>query len=111
MKDAIPFSVIREEWMRKPGFKEGYEAYIEESSLVDALYQAQVQSGITEVELAEKMGIPLSALRRLMGGRSNPSFNTLRRLAAATGTKVRIQFEPIAKEGGPKKPKNEKTRK
>ena len=83
--DTIPFSVIREQWMKKPGFKEAYDALEEEFNLVDALYQAQVQSGLTETELAEKMGIPLSAFRRLMGGRGNPSFKTLCRLAAATG--------------------------
>ena len=109
--DTIPFSVIREQWMKKPGFKEAYDALEEEFNLVDALYQAQVQSALTETELAEKMGIPLSALRRLMGGRSNPSFKTLCRFAAATGTKVRIRFEPVAKEASPKKPKARKVRK
>ncbi len=36
---------------------------------------------------------------RLEGGRANPSVNTLRRFAKATGTRLKIAFEPAKARG------------
>ena len=40
------------------------------------------------------MGIHVTAIMRLEGWRSNPSVKTLRRVAEATGTKLKISFVP-----------------
>jgi transcriptional regulator with XRE-family HTH domain len=40
------------------------------------------------------MGTSQAAVARLESGRSNPSIKTLQRYAVATGTRLRIVFEP-----------------
>jgi transcriptional regulator with XRE-family HTH domain len=42
------------------------------------------------------MGTTQSVIARLEGGKSRPSTTTLERLARATGTRLRIAFEPVA---------------
>jgi transcriptional regulator with XRE-family HTH domain len=40
------------------------------------------------------MGTTQSAIARLEGGKTRPSTATLEKLAAATGTRLKIAFEP-----------------
>lgn len=65
-----------------------------------ALIRARGEADLSQEQLAERMETSQSAVARLEEGRSNPSLNTLRRLAKATGTRLRIAFEPI--EGAPR---------
>ena len=48
-----------------------------------------------EQELAERMGTTQSAVARLEGWTTNPSVNTLRKFAEATGTRLVVSFEPV----------------
>ena len=45
-------------------------------------------------ELAERMNTSQSSIARLESGRSRPSTRTLEKLAAATGSKLRIILDP-----------------
>jgi len=96
-EEWIPFSEIREEWMKKPGFKEDYDAYVAECNVADTLMQVRANAKLSQVELAELMGTSQSTIARLESGRGNPSIATLERFAAATGTQMRLTFEPIRK--------------
>ncbi|HMD83576.1 MAG TPA: helix-turn-helix transcriptional regulator, partial [Terriglobia bacterium] len=55
---------------------------------------ARNRVGLTQAELARKMGTTQPVLARLEGGRAHPSMRTLERLARATGTRLLIRFEP-----------------
>ena len=56
-------------------------------------------AGLTQEQLAQRMHTTQSAVARLESGRTRPSTSTLERLAQATGTKLKINFEPIAVRG------------
>jgi ribosome-binding protein aMBF1 (putative translation factor) len=93
-KTFIPATVLFEEWRKDPEYVAAYDALEEEFALANALIGARAHAGLTQEELAERMGTSQSAIARLESGRSRPSTTTLARLAAATGTKLRVSFVP-----------------
>lgn len=83
-----------EEWRKDPVYRCEYEALKEEFAIARAVIAARVHAGLTQEELASRMGTSQSAIARLEGGKSRPSTATLEKLAAATGTRLKIEFEP-----------------
>jgi transcriptional regulator with XRE-family HTH domain len=51
---------------------------------------------LTQEQLAERMHTTQSVIARLEGGHVRPSTRTLERFAQATGTRLKISFEPVA---------------
>jgi transcriptional regulator with XRE-family HTH domain len=87
------FRELHEEWMKNPIYRPKYDALDEEFTLAATLIRARSEAGLTQEQLAEKMGTTQSVIARLESGRTNPSAKTLERLARATGTRLRISFE------------------
>lgn len=85
---------LHKEWMKDPAYKSEFDALEEEFRLADAIIEARVRAGLTQDELALRMETTQSAIARLESGRALPSGRTLKRLADATGTRLRISFEP-----------------
>jgi len=54
---------------------------------------ARVRSGLTQAQLAQRMGTTQSVIARLEGGQRSPSVRTLRRLADATGSRLVMRLE------------------
>ena len=91
----IPVEASFAEWRQDPAYREAYEALDEEFALAAALIEARSDANISQEEIAKRMHTSQPAVARLEGGHGNPSLNTLRRYAAATGTRLRIVFEPV----------------
>ena len=85
---------LHRKWMRNREYRRAYEALGPEFELARAVIQARVRAGLTREQLAERMDTSQSVIARLESGRVRPSTQTLERLAAATGTRLRISFEP-----------------
>lgn len=58
--------------------------------LVEALYKARREAGLTQRELAEKLGTNQTYIAALERGRKNITFSTLARYARACGKKIAI---------------------
>ena len=86
---------LHKKWMKDPEYRAEYEALHLEFEIMNALIRARLRSGLTQTQIGERMGTTQSAVARLEGGRSNPSVRTLERYAKATGTRIRIWFEPV----------------
>ncbi len=84
---------LHRKWMASPVYRKSHEALAPEFDLARALIRARVRAGLTQEQLAERMETSQSVIARLESGRSRPSTQTLERIAAATGTKLRIRFE------------------
>lgn len=84
---------LHQKWMKEPEYRQEYEALEEEFRLADAIIGARVKAGLTQDELASRMDTTQSAIARLESGRALPSARTLKRLADATGTRLRISFD------------------
>jgi transcriptional regulator with XRE-family HTH domain len=85
---------LHKKWLKEPKYRDAYEALEEEFSLASALVDARKRSGLTQEELAKKMGTTQPVVARLESGRTLPSLRTLKRLATAAGSRLVITFEP-----------------
>jgi ribosome-binding protein aMBF1 (putative translation factor) len=56
----------------------------------------RTRQGISQAELAERLGTSYSAISRLESGQHATNVETLRRVAEALGLQLRIELEPIA---------------
>jgi ribosome-binding protein aMBF1 (putative translation factor) len=85
---------LHKDWMRDPKYRREYEALEEEFSLVAALIEARTRAGLTQEQVAQRMKTTQAVIARLEGGGSKPSTRTLERYAQATGSRLKITFEP-----------------
>ncbi|MDE0697819.1 MAG: helix-turn-helix transcriptional regulator [Boseongicola sp.] len=85
---------LHDRWSKDADYREAYDGLGPEFELAQALVEARTQAGMTQAELAARMKTTQSAVARLESGRVPPSTRTLERVARATGTRLRIQFDP-----------------
>jgi len=79
--------------MQRPGVRAEVERIErEESALLDALLKARLEAGLTQAQVAERMGTQAPAVARLeralATGRHSPSLATLRRYVKACGKRL-----------------------
>jgi transcriptional regulator with XRE-family HTH domain len=84
--------------LKDPAVKAEYDAQAEEFALLDELLKARRQAGLTQAEVAERMGTKTPAVARLEAGggkgRHSPSVATLRKYAQAVGCRLEIRLRP-----------------
>jgi len=93
-RKMIPVEESFAAWRKDPAYVKAYNALEGEFSLAAAMIQARAHAGLTQEQLAERMHTTQAVIARLESGRVKPSTRTLERLAAATGMRLRISFEP-----------------
>ena len=93
-KKMIPAETVFANWKKDPEYRKAYAALEEEFSLASAMIHARANAGLTQNQLARRMRTTQAVIARLESGRVKPSTRTLERLAAATGMRLRIAFEP-----------------
>jgi len=69
-----------------------YDAMADEFGLARELIAARVRAGLTQAELAARMGTTQSVVARLESGSQLPSVKTLLRFAKATGARPVIKL-------------------
>ena len=78
--------------LKQPAVKAEYEVQAEEFALLDELLKARRQAGLTQAEVAERMGTKTPAVARLEAGggsrRHSPSVATLPKYAHAVGCRL-----------------------
>jgi ribosome-binding protein aMBF1 (putative translation factor) len=85
---------MHKRWMKAPKYRRAYAALEEEFVLASAVMDVRNRAGLTQEQLARKMGTTQPVVARLESGRTRPSMRTLERLAEATGSRLLISFEP-----------------
>ena len=88
----IPVEESFANWRKNPNYLREYDSLEEEFALAASLIDARARAGLSQEDVARRMKTSQPAVARLEGGRSNPSLDTLRRFAEATGTKLKITF-------------------
>jgi ribosome-binding protein aMBF1 (putative translation factor) len=82
--------------LAKPGVQKAYDALEEEYSTLHAMLNARVAAGLTQADVAARMGTTVSAISRLESSlrseKHSPSFATLRKYAQACGKKLVVQM-------------------
>jgi ribosome-binding protein aMBF1 (putative translation factor) len=88
-----PFADIKRRWLADPAVKAEYDVLEDEFALIAQLIEARARAGLTQAEVAARMGTKQAAVARLEGGRVRPSLATLRRFAQATGAKLVVRLD------------------
>jgi predicted transcriptional regulator len=89
---TIPFGRLRGKWMKDPVFRKAHKALAPEFELAQTLIKARLRAGLTQAQVARRMGTRQSVVARLEGGLQHPTTKTLERYAKATRSRVKISL-------------------
>ncbi len=82
--------------LRNPEVKTQYKFLEDEFALFDELLKARINAGLTQADVAIRMGTKTPAIARLEAGGGNkkhsPSISTLRKYAKAVGCHLEIKL-------------------
>ena len=79
--------------MNDPEYARHYKDQEEEFNIARELIQARTRIGLTQEEVARRMGTTQSAVARMESGKPLPSIRSLKKYAQATGSKVKISLD------------------
>ncbi|MEI8233017.1 MAG: helix-turn-helix transcriptional regulator [bacterium] len=83
-----------DEQMKDPEFKREYEKVRQENEPLRAILRARVEKGMTQAQIAKKMGTTQSSIARVESGKSHPTIPFMQRLAEALDMRLEIKFLP-----------------
>lgn len=85
---------LHRRWMEDPEYRREYNALEGEFAILEACIQARSRAGLTQAQVAERLGVTQPAVARIESGK-NVSLKTLRRYAKALGCTVKIELAPL----------------
>ncbi len=89
-------SELKKKAFKRPGVKATYEEMEPEFALLRELLRARQNAGLSQAEIAEKMGTKAPAITRLESslgsGKHSPSIATLKKYAKALGCHLEIKL-------------------
>lgn len=87
--------------LERPGVKAEYDRLAEEFAFLDQFLAARAEAGLSQAQLAERIGTTQSAIARLESGagRHQPSLGTLRKYARAVGCRLELRLVKEATTG------------
>lgn len=87
---------LKRKALANPETKAEYEAQKPEFELLDKLLEARKCAGLTQGQVAEKMGTKATAITRLESAslQHSPKIETLRKYAEAVGCRLNIELIP-----------------
>ena len=89
---TILFEELKARLLADPAVRAEYDALAPEFEISAELVLARLRAGLSQAELAERMGTSQSAVARLESGQTMPSTKTLLRFARATRCRLRIRL-------------------
>jgi DNA-binding XRE family transcriptional regulator len=87
---TIPYEVLKERSLQDPEVRAAYEA-LEPAYQVACL---RIERGLSQKELAERVGTQQPNIARLESGQYAPSLSLLRRVAKALDARLVVRIEP-----------------
>lgn len=89
-----PLAYAQQRGAADPVFKAAFEALEDEFSALDVLLRARKEAGLSQAQVAQRMGIAPASLARIeasVGSRKHaPSLATLRKYAQACGKRLAL---------------------
>jgi ribosome-binding protein aMBF1 (putative translation factor) len=83
---------LKEELLQNKAVKKEYDRLTPRYKAISALISARIKKGITQKELAQKIGTKQSAIARFEAGNVNPSLGFLEKMAEVMGYKLTISL-------------------
>jgi DNA-binding XRE family transcriptional regulator len=93
-----PFAEAARLNKQDPAFAQAWDEQAEEFEALDSLLSARKRAGLTQAQVAERMGVKQSSLARVEASLTSrnhaPSLTTLRKYAQAVGCKLQLRMVP-----------------
>lgn len=85
---------LRAQALKRPEVTAEFEKQMEEFALLDEFFRARSEQGLTQAEVAERIGTTQSAVARMESGRGkhSPSLATLSKYAEVLGCKLEVRL-------------------
>jgi DNA-binding XRE family transcriptional regulator len=90
----IPYKKVAAQWRKDPGYRKAYDALEPEYALYRSMLESLTEAGITQKEVAKRMGTSEAAVSRLfdVNGQHAPNWATIVKFAAAVGKRPVVTF-------------------
>ena len=89
---TIAFDDFKARSLEDPAVQAEYDALAPEFEIATELVRARLRAGLSQAEVAARMGTSQSTIARLERGQTLPSTKTLLRFAQATGSRFQIRL-------------------
>lgn len=99
MSNRKTWNEVKDKRLVKPSAKAGYERARRAFELAEQVRALREGQGISQSELAQRIGSTQPAVARLEAGGVAPSIETLDRIAAALGLKLTVSFKSTKRAG------------
>ena len=86
------FKTLKKKLLKDSEIKKAYDDLGPEYILIASIIEKRLQKGLTQKQLADKIGTKQSAISRLEGGRFNPTFSLLNKIARALGANIHVSL-------------------
>jgi len=80
-------SDLKKTWMKDERVREEYQAHAYEFEIARSLIEARTKAGLTQAQVAERMGTTQSVVARIESATRMPSMKSIIRYAAAVGAR------------------------
>jgi HTH-type transcriptional regulator/antitoxin HipB len=87
------WSELRAERLSRPDARQAYWAAMRAFHIGEEVRRLRTQRGLSQQELAERMGVAQSVVARLEAGGVEPRLSTLDRVAQALGVELEVHFQ------------------
>jgi ribosome-binding protein aMBF1 (putative translation factor) len=86
------FEDFKQKSLKNPQIRAEYDKLGPRFEVINQLIKARNKTGLTQSEVASRMGTKQSALARFEAGNTNPTLDFIQRLAKALGTTITLRI-------------------
>lgn len=83
---------MKQDLLKDDNVKKEYEALRPQYELIEQVIKARIELGLTQAELAKKIGMKQSNISRFESGEYNPSIEFLSKIATGLNKTINIQL-------------------
>jgi len=86
------YKQFKKELLKDKKIKCAYEKLGPEFAMIEMIIKKRIEKGLSQKELAQKIGTKQSAISRLESGTYNPSLSFLQKVGEALGAELKISL-------------------
>ena len=87
------YKQLKKELLKDKKTKQAYDDIGPEFALIEIIIEKRIKKGLTQKQLAKKIGTKQSAISRFESGTYNPSFSFLQKIAGALDTRLKVSLK------------------
>lgn len=83
---------IKKEWLKDPEVKKEYDRLGPRFKVISDLIGLRIKKGLTQADVAKKLGTKQSAIARIESGDENMTIDSIQKISEALGAKLKISI-------------------